>query len=250
MAAKQEMQDTVARALCRDNDLEPCEFCTVQARLAVAALVLAGYIRLDIEDLIEASSLGTPEAKALRDSVTDEQAQRAIDIANRIRSRSIRISRSGRYCGAPIGETSRCQNDAPCAAHSGHELWLTSDDLDHAAAADAVPPKTDGGVVEPPATRRAVSCPAAQAGEAGWRPAPSSLPRRFEMYRHRDITGLSGTGVVAWGVLWPDGTVSLRWAGVTPSFSNWDSLDVLIAVHGHEGATELRWLDGVTEAAQ
>lgn len=69
-------------------------------------------------------------------------------------------------------------------------------------------------------------------------------PRVFELYRHRDVTGKSGTGVVAWGAVWPDGTVSLRWAGETQSFSNWESLDVLVAVHGHEGATEVRWLDG------
>ena len=72
----------------------------------------------------------------------------------------------------------------------------------------------------------------------------TSSPRPFELYRHRDLTGKSGTGVVAWGTLWPDGTVSLRWAGATPSFSNWDSLDALIDVHGHEGATVPRWLDG------
>jgi len=68
-------------------------------------------------------------------------------------------------------------------------------------------------------------------------------PRLFELYRHRDVTGKSGTGVVAHGAQWPDGTVSVRWAGATASFSNWDSLDVLVAVHGHEGATEVRWLD-------
>lgn len=106
-------------------------------------------------------------------------------------------------------------------------------------------PKTDDG--------------AGRTGEAGagslatgaTRPGPvvtpldlARQPRTFELYRHRDITGKSGTGVVAWGTVWPDGTVSLRWAGETQSFSNWDSLDVLVAVHGHEGATEVRWLDG------
>jgi hypothetical protein len=70
-----------------------------------------------------------------------------------------------------------------------------------------------------------------------------TAPRLFELVRHVDVTGKSGTGVVAHGAQWPDGTVSLRWAGATPSFSNWDSLDVVIAVHGHEGATEVRWLD-------
>lgn len=38
-----------------------------------------------IEELIEASSLGTPEARAARETVTDEQAARAIAIADRHR---------------------------------------------------------------------------------------------------------------------------------------------------------------------
>jgi hypothetical protein len=39
-----------------------------------------------IEELIEASSLGTPAAKAARDSVSDEDAQRIIDRVNEMRS--------------------------------------------------------------------------------------------------------------------------------------------------------------------
>lgn len=39
----------------------------------------------DIEDLIEASSLGTPAAKALRESVSEEEAQRIVDRVNQMR---------------------------------------------------------------------------------------------------------------------------------------------------------------------
>jgi hypothetical protein len=140
-------------------------------------------------------------------------------------------------------------------------------------------PLTDGGAVEPPATPRAVPSPAAQAEGAGWRPAPSSpttdgeaaappadlpgastpaaaesatptaaspsvLPRPFLLFRTCDVTGLSGIGVVAWGAAWPDGTASLRWATEYPSTVHWDSVDAIVAVHGHQGATVLRWLDG------
>lgn len=69
-------------------------------------------------------------------------------------------------------------------------------------------------------------------------------PRVFELYRHRDVTGKSGTGTVAWGTQWPDGTVALRWTTANPSTVHWDNLDAIIAVHGHQGATEVRWLDG------
>ena len=186
------MQDTVARALC-ENSSQPCNEHTADAVVAVAALVLAGYVRLDIEDLIDASSLGTSGAKALRDSVSDEQVQRVLDVAERVRGGQRAVAFANRVRAVKWGDK----------------------------------------IIDPAEVEFVLDT----------RPAPSS-PRSFELYRHRDLTGKSGTGVVAWGTLWPDGTVSLRWAGATPSFSNWDNLDVLIDVHGHEGATVPRWLDG------
>lgn len=104
--------------------------------------------------------------------------------------------------------------------------------------------KTGGGAGETPTATSAVTRdPAAPADQVAGAPAPS-LPRLFELYRHQDITGLSGTGTVAWGTLWPDGKVSLRWATEFPSTVHWDGLSPLLAVHGHNGATVLRWLDG------
>ena len=69
------------------------------------------------------------------------------------------------------------------------------------------------------------------------------MTRRFELHRDADVTGVSGTGVVADGVLWPDGSCSIRWRGDRPSVVFW--ADVLDAeyVHGHAGATEFVWLD-------
>lgn len=74
--------------------------------------------------------------------------------------------------------------------------------------------------------------------------APSSLPRRFRLIRHFDVSGVSGTGVVAEGVEFGDGAVALRWKGDHPSTVAWDSVESILAVHGHDGATELIWLDG------
>ncbi|MEU1630845.1 hypothetical protein ABZ746_37505 [Streptomyces sp. NPDC020096] len=73
---------------------------------------------------------------------------------------------------------------------------------------------------------------------------PAAVPRRFVLRRHEDVTGASGTGVVAWGVLWPDGTASVRWAGERASAVFWQGgvADVEF-VHGHNGATEIVWLD-------
>lgn len=68
-------------------------------------------------------------------------------------------------------------------------------------------------------------------------------PRRFHLLRHQDISGVSGTGIVADGVLWPDGTASLRWRGERPSTVHWDRIEDAKAVHGHGGATEIVWAD-------
>jgi hypothetical protein len=68
-------------------------------------------------------------------------------------------------------------------------------------------------------------------------------PRRFYLDRNTDVTGASGTGRVADGVLWPDGTVTIRWRGEHQSTVNWDNLDSAERVHGHDGATRIVYLD-------
>lgn len=76
--------------------------------------------------------------------------------------------------------------------------------------------------------------------------------KRFYLQRDVDETGASGTGRVADGVLWADGTASLRWHGVHSSLVHWSSLDDAIAIHGHDGKTFPVWIDdpetGVTSA--
>jgi len=68
--------------------------------------------------------------------------------------------------------------------------------------------------------------------------------RRFYLQRDHDVTGASGTGRVADGVLWPDGAVTVRWRGAHQSTVHWDSLDSALHVHGHGGATRIAWIDG------
>ncbi|MFB7596926.1 hypothetical protein [Streptomyces sp. NPDC056160] len=70
-------------------------------------------------------------------------------------------------------------------------------------------------------------------------PIPARL---FVLQRDRDVTGVSGQGPVADGVQWPDGTVALRWRE-RPSTAVWDSLDLMLSVHGHDGATRVVWSD-------
>lgn len=66
--------------------------------------------------------------------------------------------------------------------------------------------------------------------------------RTFHLVRHVDVSGVSGTGVIAEGSQFTDGSVALRWLQ-HPSTAVWPSLDDVLAVHGHQGATEARFLD-------
>lgn len=67
--------------------------------------------------------------------------------------------------------------------------------------------------------------------------------RRFLLVRDHDISGVSGTGVVAEGVCFSDGTAAVRWRGEKQSTVVWNSIDDAIAIHGHGGATRIEWLD-------
>jgi hypothetical protein len=76
------------------------------------------------------------------------------------------------------------------------------------------------------------------------RHARRGTPRTFELERSADVSGVSGTGTVAEGVQWTDGTVALRWRGAWPTTTVWDDgIDAVVAVHGHHGASIVHWLD-------
>lgn len=65
----------------------------------------------------------------------------------------------------------------------------------------------------------------------------------FVLVRDTDISGVSGVGIVANGILWPDGQAVIHWTGsayptTTPHPGGMESV---IAVHGHGGATRVVW---------
>ena len=70
-------------------------------------------------------------------------------------------------------------------------------------------------------------------------------PRRFVLDRVEDATGISGTGEVAWGCVFPDGVAVLRWNTPWPSsVVHYDrGIESVEMVHGHGGRTRIRWLD-------
>lgn len=60
--------------------------------------------------------------------------------------------------------------------------------------------------------------------------------------RNEDPTGVSGTGPVAEGVEFSDGKVAIRWMGRYQSTVIWDSIEAAVAIHGHDGKTEIQYV--------
>lgn len=74
------------------------------------------------------------------------------------------------------------------------------------------------------------------------------FPRRFALVRRVDYTGVTGGGVVAYGVQFADGQVVLRGLSERPATSMWSSMDDVVAVHGQEHDTEVQWIDRPEDA--
>jgi hypothetical protein len=101
---------------------------------------------------------------------------------------------------------------------------------------------TGGGVGASTAATAEPRTPSAQADQDGRPPTPPP-PHTFHLVRHHDLSGQTGTGIVAEGVQFSDGTAALRWRGGHPATAVWPNVEEILAVHGHEGATELVWLE-------
>ncbi|WP_254542776.1 hypothetical protein [Halomarina pelagica] len=67
--------------------------------------------------------------------------------------------------------------------------------------------------------------------------------RKFALYRHEDASGVSGTGVVAYGVQFPppNGKCVVAWVTNVGSVSVYDNMQAVQEIHGHEGGTEVIW---------
>jgi len=61
----------------------------------------------------------------------------------------------------------------------------------------------------------------------------------FYLYRTIDITGKSGTGIVAIGAEYPSGTCIIEWLTFTTTITHFKSLEHVKEIHGHQGATEV-----------
>lgn len=68
--------------------------------------------------------------------------------------------------------------------------------------------------------------------------------RKFYLQRVEDESGVSGTGIVAVGVLFVSGKVVLHWGTPIRSVTVYDSIADVEMVHGHHGKTQVKWVEG------
>lgn len=67
------------------------------------------------------------------------------------------------------------------------------------------------------------------------------MMRRFVLQRNEDVHGVSGTGVVAEGVEFTNGTIALSWLTPTSSMGFYANARCVEEIHGHEGRTVMVW---------
>ena len=72
--------------------------------------------------------------------------------------------------------------------------------------------------------------------------AEKSTARLFTLVRDEDVSGTSGTGVVAEGVEFSSGQVALHWLSQLEVVSVYANVKTVLQVHGHDGKTRLVWL--------
>jgi hypothetical protein len=68
---------------------------------------------------------------------------------------------------------------------------------------------------------------------------PRAALRVFQLMRDEDVSGVSGVGRVAVGVVFPSGKVLLEWLGSDTTFGIYDKLDHVERIHGHGDKTRM-----------
>jgi len=63
----------------------------------------------------------------------------------------------------------------------------------------------------------------------------------FVLNRLEDETGISGTGIVAEGVIFSNGKCAVSWLTKVTSVAVYDSIEEVKAIHGHDGKTVIEY---------
>lgn len=74
-------------------------------------------------------------------------------------------------------------------------------------------------------------------------PLDLSMMRRFVLDLINDESGISGAGTIAEGVQFSTGWCALSWLTNAHSVGVYPNITELERIHGHNGATKVRWVD-------
>lgn len=66
--------------------------------------------------------------------------------------------------------------------------------------------------------------------------------KRFVFNRKEDKGGVSGTGIVAEGVVFANGKVAISWRTKHTSIAIYDDMKTVKAIHGHGGSTTIEFI--------
>ncbi|WP_155054545.1 hypothetical protein [Streptomyces blattellae] len=74
---------------------------------------------------------------------------------------------------------------------------------------------------------------------------PITFGRPFVLRRDRDLSGVSGTGIIADGILFPDGQAAIHWRGKWALTTPHPSMESITDIHDHGGQGDLHviWAD-------
>jgi hypothetical protein len=72
----------------------------------------------------------------------------------------------------------------------------------------------------------------------------------FYLNRRVDKSGVSGTGIVAEGVVFTNGKCALTWLSEHPSVTIYDCIEEVEKIHGHDGLTRIVFAEDLQETAE
>ena len=65
--------------------------------------------------------------------------------------------------------------------------------------------------------------------------------KTFKLRRLEDLSGVSGTGIVAEGTQYHDGQITMSWFGRFHTITVAPDIETIERIHGHEGRTVIEW---------
>lgn len=61
--------------------------------------------------------------------------------------------------------------------------------------------------------------------------------KTFYLQRNVDVSGVSGTGIIAYGVILPSGKVVMEWVTTYGSIAIYETIHEVQVLHAHKGST-------------